>query len=253
MDEAHTKTNQILDNTEQIRTMAENIAISHRDLVKETLSNQAVYLDSIKKETDQSISRSLERYLTQHFRHSSKSESGHHDIVRAREDQISEISRHPVPFSSTHRPFNEDLIASGVNPVRATFTWLRKSSFETQKTLTSNRIAGTTHIRTTTVTYTREDEKGTIETKKIFTTVLTYLPPLWLTSRGAVFRHQQLEISRFAGTQRIPSLNLSSVNVIDKWSDIMIACHHHDLEEISNCLTVVSHLRMMLTLTDRIS
>lgn len=232
MDEAHTKTNQILDNTKLIRTMAERIATSHQDLVKETLGNQPVYLDSLKKEIDQSIERSLVRYLTQHFRHSSPSGGAQHDDVGVREGQGSSISKHPVHFSSTYRPLNEDLIASGAKPVRATFAWLKKSSFETQRTITRNSIVGTTHVRTTTVTYTREDEKGTIETKRITTTVLTYLPPLWFTARGAVLRHQQLEISGSAGIQRIPQWALSSVNVVPENSDIIDACENHDLGKI---------------------
>jgi hypothetical protein len=228
IDQTNTEVRRIHDNIELIRTMTERIESAQQTLVNDTLGDRAMSLKSAKKEMDRAIDRSLKRHLKEHFESPIVHQESPHRVPKdIGGRQQSTLASTTINYQS----HDKDFICSNPVPIRITGRWIKKSSIETQQILTRNCVLGTTHIRTITVTYTRQDDKGRVETKQISTTVLSYLPPPWLTSRGVVLRRQHL-FTNYADKQSIPHWTLSTVNVVGDNADIFEACNCHDLHEI---------------------
>lgn len=232
MNESHTKVDRICYNTELIRAMAERLESAQQSLVKETLDDQKISLESVKKEVNRSVSRTLRRHLAEHF------ESLSADQVRQYPGDSEAIdSQHSgfpgrTPEFRRYYSWNEDRNASKADVETLPEQWIKTSSIDSRRSLIQNATFGTLSIRTTTASHFRKVGKGPPETKQVSTNTLTFFPPSWLSSQGAVMRYQRLEFSNTAGCQMIPHWSLSSVNIVPETSEIIEACQHHDLRTV---------------------
>jgi hypothetical protein len=228
MDQTNKGMSQIHDNIELIRTMTERIESAQQTLENNTLGNRAASLKTLKKEMDRTIARSLKRHLREHFESPIVPQESRPQVPKDTGDRLQSTLASMETADQSH---DKKFVCSSPVPKRTPLEWTKVSSTETQQFLTQNSLLGITHIRTITVTYNRHDNKGNVETKQIITTVLSYLPPPWLTSRGAILRRQHL-LRNYASNKGVPHWTLSTVNVIDEGADIIQACWQHDLDKI---------------------
>jgi len=228
MDQTNKGMSQIHDNVELIRTMTERIESAQQTLENNTLGNRAASLKTLKKEMDRTIARSLKRHLREHFESPIMHQESRPQVPKDTGDRLQFTLASMETADQSH---DKKFVCSSPVPIRIPLEWTKVSSTETQQFLTQNSVLGITHIRTITVTYNRHDNKGDVQTKQIITTALSYLPPLWLTSRGVVLRRQHL-FRNYASNQGVPHWTLSTVNVIDEDSEIFQACELHDLDKI---------------------
>ena len=219
--------------TEQIQNRTERIELAVQTLIQERFGYQQMILESTKGRVIKKTSKTLKHDFKQYL-----------GLPNA--DERQENPANNRFGSSQHSPDtrtlsgarllcheNQDATPLRIGSEYSADKWVKNSSTESIWNLIKNTTFGTISIRTTTVSYVRKIVDGPhSEKKKISATTVRFLPAPWLTSLGTVFRRQRLEFFTGTGSHSIPHWNLSTVNIIPEDSEIMQACHRHDLGAI---------------------
>ena len=233
--ETYTKVNELIHNAEEIRTMSQGIELAAQSLAQERFDLQPMILETFKGEVNRTISRTLKTHLKKHFgppkenqrQANSASDSGGQSQPALDTGTASESQR-------CQSEDKDSILPQGVLE-HLTDKWIKKSFSVSQRDLISNTMFGNLSIRTTTILYIQERDKGLQpRIKEVCTTTLTFLPSPWLLSQGILLKHQRSKFLGEGGYQGIPHWTLSTVHIVEPDSEIIKACEEHDLETIRN-------------------
>ena len=224
---------ELSDITKQLQKMAEGLELAAQSLVQERLKVQPMILETFRNEVSRTVSRTLKSHLKAHFKPVKENQS----LANLACDRVG--SNQPATSvgmdieAQRYQSEDKDAVTLRDSRERPADKWIQTSNNESRRDLLRNAMFGTMSIRTTTVSYVQAiDKDHHPRTKEVSINTLMFLPSPWLMSQGAILTHQR---SKFLGKDYSQSLSrwtMSTINIVDRKSEIITACIRHDLDAI---------------------